>query len=333
MSEVIPYLGRETDLPIFPIFALNNLASGITTLLPSIHLASPQKSDPEVLVNQILNHGIQSCTLSPSLFIQIGAYGKDLPSLERVVTGGAPIAKDHVALFKKIAPNAEILVLYGSTEVEPIAHIEAQEMLSHKEEREGVNVGKISNGLKVKFIQIVKGEIQLREKGWAEWEVPSNQPGELIVSGSHVCEGYYNDETAFHKTKIRESDGTVWHRTGDVGVLDEAGYLWFMGRVHNTIVRKNRFLFPVQPENLLKTLPFVRQAAFLGLEDPDLGEKTCAVFSWTPDADREESIFERIEKLFEENGIPLDEIRVVEEIPMDPRHHSKVEYGKLRSLL
>jgi acyl-CoA synthetase (AMP-forming)/AMP-acid ligase II len=333
LSQVIPYNGDETDLPIFPIFALNNLASGITTLLPLIDLSSPSERDAEILAGQILNHAIQSCTLSPSLFIKLGAYGKSLPSLERIVTGGAPISKDHVELFKKIAPKAEILVLYGSTEVEPIAHIEANEMLSHIREREGVNVGRISNGLKVKFIKIFKEDIQLTEKGWAEWAVPSNQPGELVVSGAHVCEGYYNDEAAFNKTKIRESDGTIWHRTGDIGVLDEEGYLWFMGRVHNTILRAGEFLFPVQPEFLLKKLPFVRQAAFLGLEDLKLGERTCAVFSLMPHVEKESSFFDKIEKILKENGIPVDEIRTVDEIPMDPRHHSKVEYGKLRALL
>jgi acyl-CoA synthetase (AMP-forming)/AMP-acid ligase II len=321
LEEVIPYSGNETDLPIFPIFALNNLASGITTLLPAIDLAAPSERDAEILTGQILTHQIESCTLSPSLFIKIGAYGKPLPSLQRVVTGGAPISKDHVEQFKKIAPKAEILVLYGSTEVEPIAHIEANEMLALPREQEGVNVGQISKRLKVKFIEISAETAN---------EVPTGRPGELIVSGSHVCEGYYNDEAAFKKTKIRDADGTIWHRTGDIGVLDKDGYLWFMGRVHNTILRAGQFLFPVKPEHLLKKLPFVRQAAFLGLPDPTLGEKTCVVVSLMPNT---ELGIEQIEKLLQEHAIPVDEIRTVDEIPMDPRHHSKVEYGKLRLML
>jgi len=337
LQKVIPYRGDETDLPIFPIFALNNLASGITTILPAIDLAAPSEVDAEILVNQILMHSIQCCTLSPSLFIRIGAHGltlgKVLSSLERVVTGGAPIGRDHVELFKKLAPQAEIIVLYGSTEVEPIAHIEANEMLGLVEEKEGVNVGRISEDLNYKFIAIVKGEVELGERGWEEWEVPAGQAGELIVSGPHVCESYYNDEIAFKRTKVREPDGTVWHRTGDVGAVDGQGYLWFMGRVHNTIQRAGQFLFPVQPEMLLKKLPFVRQAAFLGLEDPKLGEKACAAVSLQPHMRKDDALLEQIGRTLKENGILVDEIRIIEDIPMDPRHHSKVEYEKVRRML
>lgn len=333
LSIVLPYRGDETDLPIFPIFALNNLASGISTLLPAIDLAAPSERDPEVLAQQIVEGAIASCTLSPSLFLKIGAYGRALPSLERVVTGGAPIGQDHVELFQKIAPQAEILILYGSTEVEPIAHIEAKEMLSHTTQREGVNVGRIVHGLKVKFIRIAKEALLLGEKGWSEWELPPHQPGELLVSGPHVCEGYYNDPEAFHRTKIRDADGTVWHRTGDIAALDEQGYLWFMGRVHNAILRRGRYIFPVGPEALLRQLPFVRQGAYLGLQDPALGEKACAVFSWASQTVPESTAFEKIAALFAQQNIPLDEIRTVEEIPMDPRHQSKVEYSKLREQL
>jgi acyl-coenzyme A synthetase/AMP-(fatty) acid ligase len=226
-----------------------------------------------------------------------------------------------------LASEAEILVLYGSTEVEPIAHIEANEMISLPREQEGVNVGKISSRLRYKFIQISKDEVQSID------EVQPNQTGELIVSGAHVCAGYYNDEAAFKKTKILDADGTIWHRTGDIGMVDEEGYLWFMGRVHNTILRAGQFLFPVKPEHLLKKLPFVRQAAFLGLEDPQLGEKTCVVVSLMPNIEDRPSLFYKTEKFLREHAIPVDEFRTVDEIPMDPRHHSKVEYGKLRLLL
>lgn len=339
LDKELPYNEEDRDLPVFPIFSLNNLAGGVTTILPAIDLAAPSDKDAAIIINQLFSANITCCTVSPSIFVNIADYCRKnkitLSKLRRVVTGGAPVSKDNVRDFKTIAPEAEILVLYGSTEVEPIAHIEAKEMLRDDAKRQGVNVGRISEDLEYKFIKIWRKNVELTTQGWQEWEVESGKPGELVVSGAHVCENYYNNIEAFKSTKIKESNGKIWHRTGDVGVLDEQGRLWLVGRVHNTILRANEYLFPVHAEILLKRLDFVRQAAFLGIEDSRLGEKTCAAFSikegFTPE--NIENYALAVKSLFSENNIPVDEVKLVSEIPMDPRHHSKVEYSKLREML
>ncbi len=205
-------------------------------------------------------------------------------------------------------------------------------MLADTEKGEGVNVGPISEDLDYKFIRITKESILLNERGWEEWEVKKGEIGELIVSGPHVCEGYYNNEEAFYRAKIRDEKGKVWHRTGDLGSVDARGCLWFVGRVHNAILRDGKFLFPVQAELLLKKMPFVEQAAFLGLEDPLLGEKACVVVS-LKNKIAQSDLAKQISNLLQRHKIPVDEIKFVDHIPMDPRHHSKVEYDNLRKLL
>lgn len=339
LDQVIPYQADDRDLPVFPIFSLNNLAGGVTTVLPAIDLAVPSDKDAATIVKQIFSARITCCTVSPSIFVNVTDYCRAnnliLGSLRRVVTGGAAVSRDNVKNFKAIAPQAKILVLYGSTEVEPIAEIEADEMLSAEENRQGVNVGRIFEGLEYKFIKIRRKNVVLGEQGWKEWETGPNKPGELVVSGDHVCENYYNNPEAFNSAKIRDADQKIWHRTGDVGMLDEQKRLWLVGRVHNTIIRNNEYLFPVHAEILLKRLDFVRQAAFLGIEDPGLGEKTCAIFSlkegFSPEAIGQ--FKNAIAAVFSENKIPLDEIVMVKDIPMDPRHHSKVEYARLKEMI
>ncbi len=339
LDKVILYNADDRDLPVFPIFSLNNLAGGVTTVLPAIDLAVPSPKDAAIIVNQIFSAKLTCCTVSPSIFVNIAEYCREhniiLKDLRRVVTGGAAVSRDNVKNFKSIAPAAEILVLYGSTEVEPIAHIEAEEMLSDESKREGVNVGEISRDLEYKFIKIWRNNVELGEKGWREWEVETGMAGELVVSGAHVCENYYNNPAAFKSTKIKEADGKIWHRTGDVGVLDEQGRLWLVARVHNTIVRLNEYLFPVHAEILLKRLDFVRQAAFLGMKDSRLGEKALAVVSLKNgfDLGNETKYIEEITGILKNNNIPVDEVRIINEIPLDPRHHSKVEYSKLREML
>ncbi|GIW72290.1 MAG: peptide synthase [Planctomycetota bacterium] len=343
LDRVIPYRPHDIDMPAFPIFSLNNLAAGVTTVIPAVDLARPSERDPIALANQIRHGAITCTTLSPSMLNGVSRFclerGVQLASLRRVVTGGAPISKDNVRDFAAIAPRAEIWVLYGSTEVEPMAHIEAKEMLAVPGDpdpevvEEGVNVGHISEDLDYKFLRIVRGPIDLGRTPWEELEVPRGEVGEFVVSGDHVCRDYYNNEEAFRQTKIREADGRIWHRTGDLARQDERGYLWVVGRVHNAIERGGRYYFPVRAEVILKRLPFVRQGAFLGMPDERLGERTAvAVVLDRAQASPEQALAE-IRRLFAKNAIPLDAFYVVDEIPMDPRHHSKVEYRVLRERL
>lgn len=340
LFEVIPYDADDSDMPAFPIFSLNNLASGVTTILPAIDLASPNSKDPAALVSQILHEKITCTTLSPSTLNGVSAYCAkqkiELPSLRRVVTGGAPISKDNVKDFKDISPNAEIWILYGSTEVEPMAHIEAKEMLSLAEDPDpeiierGVNVGHVSDELRFKFIKPTAENIDFDKTGWDQIEVPEGQVGEFIVTGDHVCQDYYNNPEAFFKTKIKDDEGSVWHRTGDLAFRDKDGYLWIVGRIHNMIDRAGEYFFPVSAEIILKRLDFVKRGAFLGFPDEKLGERTAVAIELTDDSGDTAAHVKEVQRVFAKNKITLDSFYVVDSIPMDPRHHSKVEYGILR---
>lgn len=339
LNEHLPYTESDVDLPYFPIFSLNNLAGGVNTVLPAVDLAHPSEHDATQIATQIQNCSVTCCTLSPAIFHSVAKHCLDneitLSGLRRAVTGGAPVSMEMVKAFMKAAPNAEVQVLYGSTEVEPIAHILGDEMLALKKEQKGVCVGHIDTGLRYKFIKIKKDNIDLSKTAWDKLEVDEGSPGELIVCGDHVCGAYYNDAEATERAKIYDADGSIWHRTGDVGVLDSEGHLWLMGRVHNTIIRDDQFFFPVHAELVLQGLSFVAQAAFLGLPDPKLGERTCAVVTLGKgeDVTNAEKCIADIRMLLDESNIVTDDIQILEEIPMDPRHHSKVEYTLLREML
>lgn len=343
LNRHIPYVESDVDLPVFPIFSLNNLAAGVTTVIPAIDVGAPSEKDPLILIAQFLTMKVTCTTLSPSLLNSVSSFclknNLKLNGLKRVVTGGAPVSRDDVKRIKEVAPNAEILVLYGSTEVEPMAHIEAKDMLAEKENVDpeivepGVNVGKFDSGLEVKYIKIFNEALTVsKEDDWKELEVSKGSPGEIIVSGEHVCRNYYNNKDAFLKTKIVDDRGRVWHRTGDLGFEDSRGDLWLVGRVHNAINRNGEYCFPVRAEIIMKRIPLVLHAAYLGIEDSELGEKPIAVFSVSEDSNIEDAKKE-VERLLTKNKIIFDDIIHVDKIPMDPRHHSKVEYHVLRATL
>jgi acyl-CoA synthetase (AMP-forming)/AMP-acid ligase II len=296
-----------------------------------------------LLAGQILKQGVTCATLSPSMFNNLAAYCAQhhlqLSQLRRVVTGGAPISRDDVAAFYKIAPHAEIWILYGSTEVEPMAHIEGKEMLALMQNpdpeivEEGVNVGHISSELEYKFIRISHDPIDARNTGLKIYEVPKGQVGEFIVTGDHVCRDYYNNPEAFIRAKIVDEKGKIWHRTGDLAFEDSSGYLWIVGRIHNVIERSGQYYFPVRAEVILKRFSFVKQAAFLGIPDEMMKERNVVAIVLEEGFEDENSIVLEISRAFEKNQIPVDSIYFVEKIPMDPRHHSKVEYSVLREEL
>ena len=340
LSQVIPYTDADCDLPAFPIFSLNNLASGVSTVLPGLDLAKPSPQDSAILVSQIVSQKVSCATLSPSMLVGVAKFCHEhkfkLSNLRRVVTGGAPISKDDVASFVEIAPNAELWILYGSTEVEPMAHIEGHAWLKQKPQytdieilEEGVNVGHIDKNLDFKFIKISKDPVDITKTPFEQIEVPSGEIGEFIVSGDHVCRDYYNNPDAFFKAKIRGPDGRIWHRTGDLAYLGQNNELWIVGRIHNAIERNGKYFFPVRPEVLLKRMSFVSQAAFLGLPDTKLIEKTCVAIA-TKNSESPEKIKTEVLRIFAKNKIEIDEIYLVDSVPMDPRHHSKVEYGILK---
>ncbi|PIK14890.1 AMP-binding protein [Halobacteriovorax sp. JY17] len=343
LNRHIPYVDSDVDLPVFPIFSLNNLAAGVTTVIPAIDVGAPSEKDPLVLIAQFLTMKVTCTTLSPSLLNAVSAFclknNLKLNGLKRVVTGGAPVSRDDVKRIKEAAPNAEILVLYGSTEVEPMAHIEAKDMLAQKGSSDpeivepGVNVGKFDTGLEVKYIKIKNENLSIsKNEDWADLEVSKGSPGEIIVSGEHVCRNYFNNEEAFKKSKIVDDKGRVWHRTGDLGFEDEKGDLWLVGRVHNAINRGGEYCFPVRAEIIMKKISLIKHAAYLGVEDSKLGEKPIAVFSVKDGASEAEAISE-VSRMLKKNKITFDDVIVVDHIPMDPRHHSKVEYHVLRATL
>ena len=342
LKRLFPYGSNDIDLPVFPVFTLNNIASGISTVIPAIDISKPNQKDSQTLVFQIKKCGVNSMTLAPSSFRNLAAYciAKNIliNKISRVLTGGAPISETNILRFMEIAPNSKNWILYGSTEVEPISYIESQEMLSTNIPKwtnitkVGVNVGKIDKELNYKFINIETGNLdenaRVKKIGVKEGEV-----GELIVAGENVCQEYYKNEDAFSRTKIKDEDGTVWHRTGDLARIDKSGFLWIVGRRHNVIKQGTEYFFPVRPEIILKDLPHIVNAAYLDIEHNNKNSIIVVVTLERKDGAIEKLCRKKIIKVFKKENLPIDKIVFMEEIPMDVRHHSKVDYNKLRQKL
>lgn len=340
LSQAFPYAPDDLDLTAFPVFLLNNLAGGVSTVLSAVDLGNPKPEDVKILTEQILSTKPTCITLPPSLVWHIAKFceqgGIYLSSLKRTITGGAPVGPEMIKAYKKIAPNSKFVVLYGSTEAEPVAHIEGEQILRDLgqtgEKQIGVCVGTPVAGIKTHIVKINRAPIVLGKNGWSELDVAHGEVGELLVSGPQVCKDYYNNPEAVRVNKVKDGD-VVWHRTGDLAYFDSKGMLWVVGRVHNAIQRKGSWYYPIGAELIIRKLAFVKQAAFVGIPDPDLGEKTVAVFSTFEKPKEAEKLKHLVKKELEKKNIPVDLTVYMDAIPLDPRHHSKIDYNRLKEEL
>ncbi|HEY0511476.1 MAG TPA: AMP-binding protein [Thermoanaerobaculia bacterium] len=339
LAAEFPAAEGDVDMPMFPVFALNNLAAGVPSVVPAMDFRRVDRVDGARVLAQMRRHGVTTCTASPPFFDRLAdaveSRPGDRPDLRRLLTGGAPVSDAQLRIWRRAFPETEILVAYGSTEAEPVAHLAAEERLAatHPDRplAPGYCAGPPIASIRAKIVRIHPGPIELGGESWAGWELPAGEIGELAVSGDHVCRDYYRNPGAVRETKIAEpGTGAVWHRMGDTGSLDAEGRFWLTGRVHSTIRRAGGLVHPQLVEQAAcGEDPRIHRAAAVGLPDADLGERVVLVVET-----EETEIGEEIAHRAAAAGLPVDDILLTNvPLPVDPRHNSKIDYGRLRERL
>jgi acyl-CoA synthetase (AMP-forming)/AMP-acid ligase II len=273
------------------------------------------------LVDQIQNHKVNRITASPFIVEQLAKKTIDksvFGAIEKVFTGGAPVFPSQAKLLKEAFVNADVNIVYGSTESEPISSIEANELIANEDKlSEGLPVGHVYHKTDLRIITITEDAIPTAST--EEFDSLTQEDGtigEIIVAGPHVLKRYFNNEGAFKKNKIVVGD-TVWHRTGDSGFYKD-GELNLTGRCQQLIYSNENILSPFIIENRLQEIPGVTMGTLV-----EINSKLILVL---------EGIYALETDLKESQNLPFDEIRFLD-IPRDPRHNSKIDYSALKSKL
>ncbi len=310
LCQGFDYRDGDIDMPMFPVFALRNLAAGITSVIPDMDFKNVAAVDPVIIEQQLLKHRATLVTASPP-FIDRLAELTPPPRLRKILTGGAPVNAKQLARWHRAFPDTAIEIIYGSTEAEPVAHLTSHERLATESE-EGFCCGRPTPLLKTRIIEICKGPVTPDELD--EVTLPQGQTGELIVAGDHVCRGYFANPDALRENKIIQPDGTCWHRMGDTGYFDASGLFFLTGRVHSTIVRNGTILHAqVVEAEAAKQLPDATRVAAL-----EQGGRLVIIVQGEPAT----------------HTIDADQILFTNTpLPLDPRHKSKIDYPKLAAML
>lgn len=165
------------------------------------------------------------------------------------VSGAAPLPMEVLERFSRNFP-IPLLEGYGLTEASPVVSCNPLDGA----QKPG-SVGLPVPGVRVKIVL---------DDGTA---LPPDNIGEIIVQGENVMKGYLNDETA-----TRETIKDGWLYTGDLGYLDDEGYLYIVDRMKDLIISHGMNIYPREVEEALYAHPGVRQAAVIGIKDPSHGE-------------------------------------------------------------
>lgn len=342
----------EVDMPTLPIFVLNNLAVGVTTVLPAMDPRRQGRLRPERILRQMEAEGVATTTGSPAIYERLAAYVErrgGLIPVRTLFTGGAPVFP-RLAERLQATTAGQVHVLYGSTEAEPIATIPAAELVQAAivaesdaprapaapsassasssvrpgTRQRGLCAGRVVPEIDLRLLRPVDGPIALGSAGWAEWDA-GHGPGEIAVAGDHVLRGYLGDPQAEALAKIRDGS-RVWHRTGDGGHTDADGRLWLLGRLSQRVEKSNGTWWSTPAELRALGVAGIRHAAYFGV-GPDRSQ---AVLCVEVD-DRRAGIEDELRAAL--HPTPLDELFVLESMPRDPRHASKTDVPGLRAII
>ena len=327
LSRALPTQAGDVDMPAFPVVTLHNLASGITSVLPGFPFRRPDAVRPQNILRQIAAHGVTTASGPPAYWAAIARFclasGETL-RLRRIVTGGAVASRALIQQLENVAPSAEILIVYGSTEAEPVSVIRGHDYLAHVgqplENENGIPLGETVS------------EVDVRILDEAGRDRSTGQVGEIWVSGAHVAQRYFANPQAEALNKRLEPEGRAWHRMGDIGFKDGDGCLYLSGRVNNTVMRNGCPLYPAPVEALAASLPYIYRAALFGVPDAALGQRSVLAVEFIPGVRRPMDWRVQLKALCAAHGWILDDIFALRHLPVDARHNSRVDYRRLKSM-
>ena len=173
----------------------------------------------------------------------------------RLIVAGADKTPDWLRAGYKKMHGLDVLEGYGATETSPVVSLNTPDA-----NRPG-SIGKPLPGVQVKIVDLTKGE-----------ELPPGEEGKILVKGDLIMKGYLND---LEETSLRIRDG--WYDTGDMGVMDEDGYLWHRGRLRRFVKIGGEMISLVRTENVLeKLLPDGVDCCVVELPDKAKGARIAA---------------------------------------------------------
>ena len=284
-------------LPFFHIYGISVIMNlGLTH---GASLVVMSNFEPRLFLTLMQDYQITRAYLVPPIMLFLAKSADidnyNLEALEYVCCGAAPLGKETVM---QVAQRLDCRVIqgYGMTEMSPATHFTPDLGVIKP-----ASIGVLIPNTEAKLINSETGE-----------ELGYHQPGELLVKGPQMMQGYLNDTEATAKTIDKEG----WLHTGDIGYVDEDGYFYIVDRLKEFIKYKGYQVAPAELEAILITHPNVADAAVVPFQDKEAGEIPKAFVVRQGDLNEQDLI-----NWLAEQVAPFKKVRAVEftdQIPKSP---------------
>lgn len=243
-----------------PMFHVTGL---VGQLLHQIYIGgtsySMERYKNEKYIDLILRHNINFLFNVPTIFIMMSTsetfQKNQFDFVEKVAFGGSPIYRETFRMLEKAFPNASLHNAYGATETTSPATL----MPVHYSESKVTSVGK----------PVPVADLKIVDEYGEPCEI--GDIGEIYIKGPMVVKEYWRNEEA----NQQNFTNGYWH-SGDIGFLDEEGFLYVQDRIKDMINRGGEKVFSIEVEDVLKNHEYVDEAAVVGVPDEVYGERVKA---------------------------------------------------------
>ncbi|MGH2699860.1 MAG: AMP-binding protein [Actinomycetota bacterium] len=292
LLQVVPYRRDDIVYCPTPLFHSFGLATFTFATALGATLVLPEKFDPEGSLELIEKHRCTAASFVPVMVRRILSLPDevkskyDLSSLRIVMASGSVLSNDvrrgATELFGSVVYD-----LYGSTEAGWVAIATPEDM-----SKDGHTVGRPVPG------------IEVRVTGADGDPLPAGDTGELYIRSKVMFEGYVSGEST-------KSSAGGWMSIGDLGHLDDDGFLYIEGRADEMVVVGGENIYPVEVEQVIENLGGVDEVAVVGLPDEEYGEVIAAFVAGTAS---ESEITEVCRKELASYKVPK-RIQILDELP------------------
>jgi fatty-acyl-CoA synthase len=247
--------------------SLIGMVHGVTVIYPS------EGFDAVAMLRALHNERCTVLGAVPTMFIamlnhpELARY--DVSRLRKGWIGGAPCPIEIMRRLIEEIGMRDVTIIYGMTETAPVS---TQTSGDDTMERRVTTVGRVHPHVEIKIIDL-EGRT-----------VPRGIQGEICTRGYSVMRGYWNDA----EQTAEAIDPARWMHTGDLGTMDEHGYLAITGRSKDMVIRGGENVYPREVEEFLHGHPAVADVQAFGVPDAYYGEELCAWIKLKPGAEATE---------------------------------------------
>ncbi len=261
VEQLIANLPQAASLLVYPLFHVSGLLSAfLSPFLAGSKVVVMRRWDAQEAVRLIAREGISMFSAVPAMLWDLLHRARlndvDIASLRNIGSGGQALPVNLVAEVHALCPQAQIGTGYGMTECAgAIAQSVGPDFM-----RRPAAAGRVLPLVDVR-IEDAEGHV-----------LATGEVGEIVVRGAQIMLGYWNrpEDTA----AVLGSDG--WLRTGDVGMVDDEGYVFIVDRKKDMVISGGENISCAEVERALGELPEIRECAAFGIPDERLGERLVA---------------------------------------------------------